>query len=176
MWESKAKDKILDAYLSYVLLKEKNESSIAAFCNTMKISRSTFYSNFEGLWQVKEKTIERYESRFHAFYSSVPMEKYDFKSFFPLFLDFVRENDIYYKAMFKTQTIDGSDILFLQFKKDSYKLMDLTNIKSDDEDFVFQFYTYGLISIIAKWIQDGYTKSKDEITEIVMKCLFGKAK
>ncbi len=174
MKESKAKEKILDAYLNYILLKKKNESSISDFCNTMKISRSTFYSNFEGLWQVREKTIERYESRFHTFYSSVPMEKYDFESFFPLFLDFVKENDIYYKAMFKTQIINSSDILFLQLKKDSYKLMDLANIKADDEDYVFQFYTYGLISIIAKWIQDGYTKSNDEITEIVMNCLFRK--
>lgn len=55
MKESKAKEKIIDAYLNYILRKENEEASISDFCATMKISRSTFYSNYEGLWQIKER-------------------------------------------------------------------------------------------------------------------------
>ncbi len=172
MKESKAKDKIIDAYLNYILLKENGEASISDFCTIMKISRSTFYSNYDGLWQIKEKAIDRYRKKYQAFFSSVSQEKHDFDSFFPLFLDFVKENETYYKAMFITQTFDDSDPLFLQFKKDSYKLMDEKNIESDDREYVFQFYVFGLIHTITKWIQDGYRKSKAEITEIVKKCLF----
>ncbi len=84
----------------------------------------------------------------------------------------MKENETYYKAMFITQTFDDSDPLFLQFKRDSYKLMDEKNIESDDQEYVFQFYVFGLIHTITKWIQDGYRKSKAEITEIVKKCLF----
>ncbi len=71
----------------------------------------------------KKKQLIDIEKKYQAFFSSVSQEKYDFESFFPLFLDFVKESETYYKAMFITQTFDDSDPLFLQFKKDSYKLM-----------------------------------------------------
>ncbi len=171
MKKSNAQDRMLDAYLNYILLKDNNDFSIFDFCKTMKISRSTFYSNFDGLWQLKEKTIERYKYKFNEFYSNVSCEQHDFNSFFPLFLDFVRKNDIYYKAMFKIQTLDGTDPLFLQFKEDCHRLMNIKKVEPNDQNYVFQFYSYGLISIIAKWIKDGYTKTISEITEIVRKCL-----
>ncbi len=68
MKESKAKDKIIDAYLNYILLKENGEASISDFCTIMKISRSTFYSNYDGLWQIKEKAIDRYRKNIKPFF------------------------------------------------------------------------------------------------------------
>lgn len=80
--EKDTKDIILDLYCKYLALDKKNLASVSDFCKTMNISRSTFYSYFDGLWEVVDSLKIRHKIKLNNLYCSVNDCEMNFDVFF----------------------------------------------------------------------------------------------
>ena len=50
-------------------------------------------------------------------------------------------------------------------------ILDKFGVKEEDKPFIFNYYSHGVIGIIAKWVETNCQRSTEDIMNIIITCL-----
>ncbi len=171
-----------------IILENKNVSEITIneICDMAKINRTTFYAHYENIYDAlndvmnvlkrfimemikqchvdilpntKNKTIEE-------------IEWHNRKRYLPYFLNYVREEKLFFKSILKKNELyDFNEInvqLYLIFFKDYF---DCLNVEEKIRTKLFRFYLFGAVSLIYEWLENDCKDSIEEVIDSIYECI-----
>jgi hypothetical protein len=167
----KKKIEISQLYISYLLKNENKDPNVLCFCKAMKINRSTFYSNFNDLWELQDFIYENYKEELNSFYNSIPEGNSNLDDFLPFHLSFIKDHASFYKVFGKYSSYDKG--IFHNKRIETFILESLNplNISMETKGYLYQFQLYGLRRILAIWINNDCNPSIPEMVSIIHECL-----
>lgn len=159
---NKSQEKIEKAFIELIQTKEINEISVVELVKKAKVNRSTFYVNYLDIDDLKDKIKEKMFYDILELYKEESIKKEHSYDYLKLFKH-IKENQIYYRTMFKL-SFD-----FMNYYDNSLEEKDaikyygtLKNI-----DYHIEFFKAGIQAIIKKWLFNGCEEAPEEMLEIL---------
>lgn len=157
-----SQEKIKKIFLQEIQSKEIEQISVSDIVKKANINRSTFYANYIDIYDLADKIKdEMYLNILDLYKEESENHKHSF-DFLTLFRH-IKENQIYYKTLFK-----------LNFNFSKYYDFSLLNEEfqkyyssAKNLDYHIAFFGAGMSAIIKKWLFNGCVESPEAINEIV---------
>lgn len=111
------------------------------------------------------------------FSASLPQrEKEDFNLITPKFLkhylEFVKKNRQAFKATEQRPEIFKVEESFQRMQQGVFNLiLDHYKVKEEDKEFIFTFFTQGIISVVLRWIKNECKEEIDTMTNLIQHCV-----
>lgn len=167
-----------------LLLLEKKEYefiTVKEICKKAGVNRSTFYLHYESIDDLLYETIEMVNKRFHiAFDNEVidPNKKtkdelflIEDKYIYP-YLNFIKENSKIYKLIQKQPYLFGKNKIFNNMYNNIFSIiLDKYGVKEKEKEYIFSYFSSGLISIILKWIEKDCIEEIEFIANIIKRVI-----
>ena len=171
-------DQLLLALLDLMKLKPYQDISISELCQKAKLSRTTFYKFLPDKDGLLEYLKEDLDLGFVAYkkglnLQNMPPEKVAFYHYFSYWyqlrewVDALVKNDLWERIAMPTEK---TYTLLSKRQWDSPLMQDAHNL-----EMIYQFIASGCIQLVKQWSLHGYKKTPEEMTELVMFTLSGKA-
>ena len=168
-----------EALLILLEKKEYEFITIKEICEKAGVNRSTFYLHYESIDDLLEETISNTNKKFQDVFNNktinpriLPKEDLYFIKEDELipYLNFVKTNKRIYKLMFKYSYIFKGEIQFKKFYDEIFEIvLDKYEVIKQEKDFVFAYYTSGVLAIIKKWIENDCIDDISFITNLIIK-------
>lgn len=171
------------------LLKKKPFESITVseLCIEAKVHRSTFYLHYENINDLLEETIQYlfddflsyFEPELYRFIEVLPqceLTRLNFicdKYLIP-YLVYVRENQEVLKiAHLHGSTIGLYDASSRLYDRILVPILERFHYPQKDYKYIVLYYVNGIHAITMEWLQEGCTRSTEDIAKIIQICVFG---
>lgn len=168
-----------EALLILLEKKEYEFITIKEICEKAGVNRSTFYLHYESIDDLLEETIKNTNKKFQDVFDNktinpitLPKEDLFFIKEDELipYLNFVKENKRLYKLMFKYSYIFKGEVQFKKFYDEIFAVvLDKYDVIKQERDYVFAYYTSGVIAIIKKWLENDCVDDINFISDIIIK-------
>lgn len=158
-----------------LLLEEKEYEFITVkeICAKAGVNRSTFYLHYENIDELLVEAIGMINSRFQKAFNNEKIEPYssqkenlfliDDDHLIP-YLNFIKENRKVYKLIHNNPYIFQKQQTFQKLYDELFSIiLDKYGVPGEDKEYVFSFFSFGLVAIIQKWIEND---CKDEIEKM----------
>lgn len=176
------------ALLSLLEKKTFEYITISELCQEAGVNRSTFYLHYQNtadlLQEATAYVLDSFSSYFSvdgesitAKYASCDLHELNFinEEYLHPYLSFIQENQRLFSAVLSQPTVFESRAIFQRlFDTIFAPILDRFHYPRDEQQYVMMFYLNGITAIINEWIKDGCQKSKEEISEIIHYCIFGR--
>lgn len=171
-----------EALLLLLDKKEYDFITVKEICEKAGVNRSTFYLHYETIDDLLFETIgminKRFQEAFNNKIINVNLSKKDdlfliTDDYLIPYLNFIKENKKIYKLIHDKPYIFQSNIVLKNMYDEIFdKILDKYNVPLEEKDYLFSYYSYGLVAIIQKWIDKD---CKDDILLIsnLMKKVIG---
>ena len=155
---------LMDEALLILLEKKEFEFiTVKEICEKAGVNRTTFYLHYESMEDLLMETIEMITKRFYTtfdneFLNINILQKDDLflindKYLIP-YLTFIKENKKIYKLIHRKPHLFNTKEVFINLYKDFFsKILDKYCIETKEQEYVFVYFSFGLVSIIEKWIE-----------------------
>ena len=174
---------LMDEALLFLLEKKDYEFiTIKEICEKAGVNRTTFYLHYESMEDLLVETIEMITKRFYETFNnevldinSLPKDELfliNDKYLIP-YLNFIKENKKIYKLIHKKPHLFNTEEAFRKLYNEIFsKILDKYFIKPNEQEYVFAYFSFGLVAIIEKWIENN---CKDDVNMVasIMKKLIG---
>ena len=142
---------LMDEALLLLLEKKEYEFiTIKEICEKAGVYRSTFYLHYEtidDLFLIDDKHIIPY-------------------------LNFMKENKKIYKLIHKNPYIFKKQEAFETLYNELFSvILDKYGVPSNEQEYIFSFFSYGLVAIIQKWIENDCKDDVEMIAEIMKRVI-----
>ena len=165
-----------------LLLLEKKDYdfiTVTEVCNKAGVNRSTFYLHYETMDDLLFETIENINKKFKKTFDNevIDVNNLNRKELFLIrdeyllpYLSFIRENKRIYKLIHNRPNIFRKQITFQKFYDQIFsKILDKYEIPKEEQEYLFSYFSFGLVAIIQKWIEKDCIDDIDKIAEIMKK-------
>lgn len=150
--------------------KELRNITIQELADKADIHRATFYSHYHDVYDLYEKLEQNVILELNKIITNDPMHSY-IQTYYAI-IDYLYENQTLSRMLFS----DNSGTT--QFQKDIYSLIEKKyldiwkyeapdTIITDHMRFITTYHVQGLIALIAKWVNHGFSASKEEIISLL---------
>ena len=158
-----------------VLLEKKEYAfiTVTEICEKAGVNRSTFYLHYETKDDLLIETIEMINRRFQAAFDNEVIEpsKKDKDELFLIsdkylipYLNFIKENKKIYKLIHDKPYIFKKQQTFQKIYDELFSvILDKYGVSKEEKEYIFVFFSFGLVAIIQKWIEND---CKDEIPKM----------
>lgn len=159
-----------EALLLLLESKDFDFITIKEICKKAGVNRSTFYLHYQNTNDLLNEAIGLINKRFNESFNN---KKFDAqisskedpffitKEYLIPYLTFVKENKRVFKLIHEKPDIFDNNGLNKKLYEDTFSLiLDKYNVKEDEKQYIFSFYTKGTLSIVLKWLEND---CKDEI-------------
>lgn len=155
-------ERIESAFIELIQSKEINEITVTEIVKNAKVNRSTFYVNYVDIYDLADKIREKMYLNILDLYKEEAIKKEHSYNYLKLF-EYIKDNQIYYKTLFKLN-FDFSNYYDSSLEeKDALKYLGTTkNIEYHKE-----FFKAGMSTILKMWLNNGCKESPEEIVEIL---------
>ena len=170
-----------EALLILLEKKEYEFITIKEICEKAGVNRSTFYLHYESIDDLLGETINNLNQKFQDAFDyktinpiTLPKEDFFFITENELipYLNFVKENKRIYKLMFKYSYIFKGEVQFKKFYDEIFAvILDKYGVLKEEKDFVFAYYTSGVIAIIKKWLENDCIDNISFISNLIIKLI-----
>ncbi len=151
-------NKIEGAFLELIQGKEINQITVAEICKNTGLNRSTFYANFQDVYDLADKIREKLEQEVSELYENdLASSGMDYLKLFT----HIRDNQLFYNTYFK-----------LGF--DSCYIVDTDQLGEGKKAFPeevlryhIEFHRAGLNAIIKMWLRSGCTEPPETMVQIL---------
>ena len=177
---------LMDEALLLLLEKKDYEFiTVKEICEKAGVNRSTFYLHYESIDDLLYETIEMINKRFKSAFDNevIKPNSLDKEELFLIddthlipYLNFIRENKKIYKLIHNNPFIFKSQDVFRNLYNELFSvILDKFGVPKDEQEYVFAFFSFGLVAIIQKWIEND---CEDDISKIaaIMKNMVGYSK
>ena len=174
---------LMDEALLLLLEKKEYEFiTVKEICEKAGVNRSTFYLHYESIDDLLYETIEMISKRFYnAFNNEIITPNTKNKDDLFLindqylipYLEFIKENKKVYKLIHQNPYIFGKQDAFQKLYNTLFSvILDRYGVASDEKEYIFALFSFGLVAVIQKWIEND---CKDDIYKIakIMKSVIG---
>lgn len=172
------------ALLSLLLEKEFEYITIKEICDRAGVNRSTFYLHYENTADLLEETVAMIHARFQApaarvdgglpITEDMPLKELFFitDQYLIPYLEFVKENKHIYKAIHFQMEVFGGEKTYRQFFQTVFSpILSRYGVAREKHEYIMEFYRYGLVAVLMKWVDSGCRESSGEIAGIIKLCI-----
>ena len=170
-----------EALLILLENKEYEFITIKEICEKAGVNRSTFYLHYESIDDLLEETINNTNKKFQDAFDNktinpitLPKEDLFFikeEELIP-YLNFVKKNKRIYKLMFKYSYIFKGEVQIKKFYDEIFTVvLDKYGVIKQERDYVFAYYTSGVIAIIKKWLENDCVDDISFISNLIIKLI-----
>lgn len=162
MKKLKASEKIEKAFIEIIQTKEINKITVTDIVKKANINRSTFYVNYLDIFDLRDKIKTKMYQDLLELYKEEAIKQEHSYDYLKLFKH-IKENQIYYKTMFKLnfEFLDYYDN-FLEDKEAIKYYGSSKNI-----EYHIEFFKAGIRAIIKKWLMNNCKENPEEMIEIL---------
>lgn len=161
--------------LEYITIKE--------LCAKAGVNRSTFYLHYENMNDLFNETIEYLNK---DFLSSFPVKEmtngiltkkpedmvFIKEEFIVPYLKFVKNNKRIMKMIHNKPFIFKNDQIFEKMKEELFiPATEKFKVPKEDQPYIIEFFTRGVVGIVSKWIDDDCDLSIDKILDLIVGCV-----
>ena len=140
--------------------KDLDRISVTDICRNAGINRSTFYDNYDDVYQLADKMRRTLEEDFLSLYTDEIKNRYNSNDYLKLFRH-IYENQIVYKTYFKL----GYE---KQVKTDVYDTYLAEKFFGGKHvEYHIEFFRAGITAIIKMWLKAGCKESPEEMARIL---------
>ena len=169
---------LMDEALLLLLEKKEYEFiTIKEICEKAGVNRSTFYLHYETIDDLLIETIEMINKRFKLAFDNEKIEPnnlnkddlflIDDKHLIP-YLNFMKENKKIYKLIHKNPYIFKKQEAFETLYNELFSvILDKYGVPSNEQEYIFSFFSYGLVAIIQKWIENDCKDDIDDMAKLI---------
>lgn len=162
-------ERIEKALIELIQSKELSEINVTDLVGIAKINRSTFYVNYLDIYDLADKMKEKMYKNILDLYQEESIKKEHSYNYLKLFKH-IKENQIYYKTLFKLN-FDFSVYYDNHLEQeDAIKYYGTTK----NIEYHIAFFKAGMSAIIKKWLFNGCIESPEEMIEILNSEYMGK--
>lgn len=154
-------EKIENALLEFLQIKELPQITVSDICKAAEINRSTFYANYEDIYDLADKIRINLEEKVGNLYKQ-EVENQCFSNDFLRLFNHIRENQIFYNTYFKL----GYDNNYKSRLYDAYLAQ--TGYDNKFIDYHIEFFRNGFNAIVKKWLESGCKESPEEMYDILI--------
>ncbi len=162
-----SQEKIEKAFMQLLQTRELKEITVSDICKMTELNRSTFYANYQDVYDLADRLREKLEKDFDAQFSSDPAANHQggaLKMF-----THIRDNQIFYKTYFKLGYEERHTVWVYDVKR-AQADFDNTHIK-----YHIEFFRQGLNAIIKMWLDGGCRETPEEMADILWQEYRGRA-
>lgn len=162
-------ERIEKALIELIQSRELSEINVTELVKKAKINRSTFYVNYLDIYDLADKIKEKMYQNILNLYKEESIKKEHSYNYLKLF-QHIKENQIYYKTMFKLN-FDFSIYYNNHLEQeDAIKYLGTTK----NLEYHIEFFKAGMSAIIKKWLFNGCIESPEDMAEILNREYIGK--
>ena len=155
---------LMDEALLFLLEKKDYEFiTIKEICEKAGVNRSTFYLHYETMEDLLVETIEMITKRFNETFDNEILDINNLckdelflindKYLIP-YLNFIKENKKIYKLIHTKPQIFNTKEAFLKLYNELFsKILDKYYVETGEQEYIFAYFSFGLVAIIEKWIE-----------------------
>ena len=144
-------------FLNLIQTREIGSITVSDLCKATGLNRSTFYANFEDIYDLADKIRQNLEADFDSHFAGERDETQDAVRFFA----HIRENQIFYKTYFKLGFDQKLGALRFDTER-AEKEFGSKNIK-----YHIEFFRSGLNAMLKMWLDGGCQESPEEMADIL---------
>lgn len=163
-----AKDRLIDALFRLLTIKEFNDISVSELTIAADVHRSSFYANYDNLFDLLKDSKKEAERRFLEEYpKGLPSDELiDYAHIIP-FLRFVKNNENWYRAYKKNGFLFNSEYDMERIIFNVAIPQSKTSGENTAIAYAARFYLGGIDAVIENWMNSGYQESEEEIASII---------
>ena len=160
--KKESKEKIKKVFIELLQTKEINEINVTDLVKKAKINRSTFYVNYIDIYDLVDKIKEEMYNELLELYKDESIKKQHSYDYLKLF-NHIKENQLYYKTMFKL------NFDFMEYYDNHLEEKDMIKYygTTKNMDYHIEFFKAGMSAIIKKWLLNNCKESPEEMIEII---------
>ncbi len=149
-------EKIEKTFIELLQDRKLNEISVSDICKISGLNRSTFYANYEDIYDLADKLRRQLEAQVFGLYENISTHDY-----LPLFRH-IRENQLFYKTYFKLGWDDNYPV----------KRYDVRRAEADFGNrhlaYHIEFFHAGFNAMVKLWLAGGCRETPEEMAEILI--------
>lgn len=162
-----------------LLLEEKEYEFITVkeICAKAGVNRSTFYLHYENIDELLVEAIGMINSRFQKAFNNEKIEPHssqkenlfliDDDHLIP-YLNFIKENRKVYKLIHNNPYIFQKQQTFQKLYDELFSIiLDKYGVPEEDKEYVFSFFSFGLVAIIQKWIENDCKDENEKMAKLM---------
>jgi AcrR family transcriptional regulator len=166
-----------EALLILLENKEFEFITVKEICSKAGVNRSTFYLHYDSIEDLLIETIENITKKFYQTFNNElldvnKMHKDDLyliddKYLYP-YLTFIKENKKIYKLIHeKPQIFNTKENFYKLYNNIFSKILDRYQVETHEQEYIFSFFSYGLVAIVEKWIENDCSDDVSTIANIM---------
>lgn len=170
-----------EALLILLEKKEYEFITIKEICEKAGVNRSTFYLHYETMDDLLIETVEMINKSFHDSFNNEVLDVHnlDKEKLFLIddehiipYLKFVKDNKRIYKVIHSKPYIFKNEDAFKKMYDELFKIiLDKYYVPDDEKEYTFAFFSFGLVSIIQKWVKEDCSDDVEKIAQIMKKVI-----
>lgn len=167
-----------------LLLLEKKDYdfiTVKEICEKAGVNRTTFYLHYETIDDLLVETIELINNRFTAAFDNEVIDPkstsknelflIDDKHLIP-YLNLIKENKKIYKLIHNKPHIFNNQKAYKELYKNIFEvILDKYGVSNDEKEYVFVYFSFGVLSIIDKWIEKDCQDDVYKIANLIKKLI-----
>lgn len=165
----KTKRALFDALAELMSQKDLHNITIKELTDTADIHRATFYSHYQDIYELYEEMENNVISQFNSILSNDPTHSY-IKVYRSL-IDYISDNKPLFKMLFGKNTNPSFKNRVSKLLEDDYlKIWLFEDGKSaitKEMEYFTAYHIQGCISLIALWVINGFSTSKEDIIHLL---------
>lgn len=163
-------EKIEKAFIELLQRKEISEINVTDLVKKAKINRSTFYVNYIDIYDLADKLKEKMFNDVLELYKEESIKKEHSYDYLKLFKH-IKENQIYYKTLFK---LNFDFMTYYDYHSEEKQALKYYGT-STNMDYHIEFFKAGISAIIKKWLLNDCKETPEVINEIIKSEYKGKS-
>lgn len=152
--------KIEKVFVELLQTRELGEITVTDICKLTGLNRSTFYANYQDVYELADTVRESLEGSLGELYRDEIEKGYNSNDFLRLFCH-IRENRIFYETYFKL----GYDNQYKILKYD--RELAKKHFNNQFLEYHMEFFKGGFTTIVKMWLKNGCRETPEEMDEII---------
>ncbi|MBO5136690.1 MAG: TetR/AcrR family transcriptional regulator [Clostridia bacterium] len=172
------------------LLKKKpfEYITVSELCKDAGVNRSTFYLHYENtadlLGETTQYILDGFLSYFKTDVRAVAfnledrnLDELNFinSNYLTPYLTYIKENkEIFSTALSHIKAFDFEGVYERLFENIFDPILERFHYPKEERKYVMLYYLNGINAISFQWVKDGCEKSIEEVSNIIIECIFGR--
>ena len=156
-----SQEKIEAAFLELLQQKELSAIHVTELCKRSGLNRSTFYANYQDVYDLAEQVLRRLENEVRHLYQQDVQKGYD-DAYLRLFRH-VRNNQPLYRVYFRLGRDRDFRLEDFGYDGDLFR----QHFHNEDVEYHVEFFRSGLNAILKRWLLEGCQRPPEEMERIL---------
>ena len=155
-----SKERTEKAFIESLQTKELHQITVSDICKACQLNRSTFYANYEDIYDLADKVREYLETEVNLLYKEEKTQGFNSNDYLKLFRH-IQENQMLYRTYFKLGYDNQYKIRYYDTKQ-AIKYFGNKHI-----EYHITFFQSGFNAIVKMWLAGGCKETPEEMNEII---------